>query len=109
MLADIPWLALDSTAGATAGGASDDVTLTFDSTGLAVGTYTGNLCVFSNDPDAGPGNETELVIVPVELIVETGSAVTLSTLAAGSTALWSGLALLGVFGLGIVVWRRKQR
>ncbi|MBN1921454.1 MAG: S8 family serine peptidase [Anaerolineae bacterium] len=37
------------------------------------------------------------------------TAVTLTALAAGSGMLWSGLALLGVFGLGIVVWRRKQR
>ncbi|MBN1921455.1 MAG: S8 family serine peptidase [Anaerolineae bacterium] len=105
----IPWLSLDATAGMTAGGFSTEVEVTFDSTGLADGTYTGNLCVFSNDPDAGPGNETELVIVPVQLIVETGSAVTLATLATGSTALWSGLALLGVLGMGIVVWRRKRR
>ncbi|MDX9953682.1 MAG: S8 family serine peptidase [Anaerolineae bacterium] len=105
----IPWLSLDAMAGSLGGGAATDVMLTFDSTGMVDGTYTGNVCVFSNDPDAGPGNETELVIVPVELIVETGSAVTLAALATGSTALWSGLALLGVFGLGIVVWRRKQR
>jgi hypothetical protein len=56
-------------AGSNAGGADTDITATFDSTGLAVGTYTGNLCINSNDPDAGPGNGTELVIVPVELIV----------------------------------------
>ncbi len=48
--------------------------MTFDSTGLAVGAYTGNLCVTSNDPDAGPGNGTELVIVPVELVVTEPSA-----------------------------------
>lgn len=105
----IPWLSLDALAGSLAGGAAADVLLTFDSTGMVDGTYTGNVCVFSNDPDAGLGNETELVVVPVQLIVETGSAVTLATLATGSTALWSGLALLGVLGMGIVVWRRKQR
>ena len=69
MPSDIPWLSLDATAGSNAGGTSTDVTVTFDSTGLAAGTYTGNLCVFSNDPDPGPGNGTELVIVPVELNV----------------------------------------
>ncbi|MEI2690135.1 MAG: hypothetical protein V9H69_10690 [Anaerolineae bacterium] len=42
--------------------------MTFDSTSMAPGTYTGNLCVTSDDPDAGPGNETDLVIVPVTLI-----------------------------------------
>ncbi|HSN74113.1 MAG TPA: choice-of-anchor J domain-containing protein, partial [Anaerolineae bacterium] len=69
-LSDIPWLSLSATAGSNAGGTNTDVTVTFDSTGLANGTYTGNLCVTSNDPDAGPGNGTDLVIVPVELVVE---------------------------------------
>jgi len=49
-LADIPWLSLDVTAGANAGGTDTDVTVTFDSTGYGAGTYTGNLCVDSNDP-----------------------------------------------------------
>ena len=66
---DIPWLSLDAYAGSNAGGSNTDVTATFDSTGLAAGVYTGNLCVNSNDPDAGPGNGTDLVIVPVELVV----------------------------------------
>jgi len=32
------------------------VDVAFDSSGLAAGTYTGNLCITSNDPDPGPGN-----------------------------------------------------
>ena len=36
---------------------------------MAVNTYMANLCVTSNDPDAGPGNGTDLVIVPVEMVV----------------------------------------
>jgi hypothetical protein len=71
---DIPWLSLDSYAGSNAGGTSTGLTATFDSTGLAAGVYTGNLCIDSNDPDAGPGNGTDLVIVPVELIVEEAPA-----------------------------------
>ncbi|HNS03001.1 MAG TPA: S8 family serine peptidase, partial [Anaerolineae bacterium] len=67
---DIPWLSLDTYAGSNAGGTNTDVTVTFDSAGLAAGTYTGNLCINSNDPNAGPGNGTELVIVPVTLTVE---------------------------------------
>ena len=69
-LSDIPWLSETPTNGATAGGGSTPVTVTFNSTGLAAGTYTGNLCVDSNDPDPGPGNGTDLVIVPVTLTVE---------------------------------------
>ncbi|MBE2235907.1 MAG: choice-of-anchor J domain-containing protein, partial [Anaerolinea sp.] len=68
--ADVPWLSLAPTSGATAGGGSTPVTVTFNSTGLAVGVYNANLCVDSNDPDAGPGNGTDLVVVPVTLTVE---------------------------------------
>ncbi len=67
--ADVPWLDANPFSGTTAAGASNDVIVTLDSTGLMPGTYTANLCIASNDPDEGPGNETELVIVPVELIV----------------------------------------
>jgi len=67
--ADVPWLSVSPTSGTTAAGASTPVTVTFDSTGLAVGTYNANLCVTSNDPDPGPGNGTELVVVPVSLTV----------------------------------------
>ena len=70
--ADVPWLSETPTSGVTAGSATTPVQVTFDSTGLAAGVYTANLCVTSNDPDAGPGNETELVIVPVTLTVEEG-------------------------------------
>ncbi|GAB4144779.1 MAG: hypothetical protein Fur0021_01620 [Candidatus Promineifilaceae bacterium] len=69
-LADVPWLSEDPTMGTTAPGGSTDVTVTFDSTGLAVGEYTANLCISSNDPDPGPGNGTDLVVVPVTLTVE---------------------------------------
>ncbi len=86
-VSNMPWLSLSATAGSNAGGSSTDVTVTFDSTGLAAGVYTGNLCVNSNDPDAGPGNGTDQVIVPVTLTVESPTAVTLSGLAAaGETA-----------------------
>ena len=68
---DVPWLSELQTSGTTAGGASTSVDVLYNSTGLADGTYTANLCVESNDPDAGPGNETDLVVVPVSLTVET--------------------------------------
>ncbi len=82
-LADIPWLSLSPTNGANAGGTNTQVTVTFNSNSLANGVYTGNLCVTSNDPDAGPGNGTDLVIVPVTLTVQPPTAVTLTDLAAG--------------------------
>ena len=69
-LSDVPWLSEVPTNGTTAGGTSTPVQVTFNSTGLAAGTYNANLCVDSNDPDPGPGNGTDQVIVPVQLVVE---------------------------------------
>jgi uncharacterized repeat protein (TIGR01451 family) len=67
---DYPWLSVNPASGMTAPGGSSMVDVTFDSTGLAPGTYTGQLCIRSNDPDQGPGNGTNLVVLPVELEVE---------------------------------------
>ncbi len=67
--ADVPWLSEAPVDGTTAGGDSTPVTVTFDSTGLAAGSYTANLCLASNDPDVGPGNGTSLVVVPMSLTV----------------------------------------
>lgn len=67
--ANVPWLSLSPTGGTTAASGSTPVTVTFDSTGLAVGSYNANLCVNSDDPTPGPGNGTDLVVVPVSLTV----------------------------------------
>lgn len=63
---DLPWLSVSPASGTTAPGASTNVTVTFDSTGLAAGTYSGKICVDSNDP-ANPQ-----VRVPVSLTVTGG-------------------------------------
>ncbi|MFZ2487532.1 MAG: choice-of-anchor J domain-containing protein, partial [Anaerolineae bacterium] len=55
--------------GVLAPAASAALSLGFDATGLAPGVYTGNLCVHSDDPDMGPGNGTDFVVVPVTLTV----------------------------------------
>ncbi|MCL4263291.1 MAG: DUF4397 domain-containing protein [Anaerolineae bacterium] len=61
---DIAWASVSPTSGTTAGGDSSEVMVTFDTTGLTVGsTYTGTLCVNSNDP------VTPLVTVPLTLTV----------------------------------------
>jgi hypothetical protein len=60
---DIPWVSVDPTSGTIAEGASSEVTVTYDSTGLSTGVYTGTLCVNSND-----GNNP-LVTVPLTLTV----------------------------------------
>ncbi|MFQ5616830.1 MAG: hypothetical protein ACE5GO_10295, partial [Anaerolineales bacterium] len=60
---DIPWLSASPTSGTTPGGGASAVQVTFDSTGLSAGTYTGSLCVGSNDPDE------PVVAVPVTMTV----------------------------------------
>ena len=62
----MPWLSVAPTSGNTAAGGSTPVTVSFNSTGLAVGTYHATLCVNSNDPT------TPLVEVPVSLTVQGG-------------------------------------
>lgn len=66
---DVPWLAASPDNGSTAAGGSTPVTVTFDSTGQALGTYEARLCVFSDDPNPGPGNGTNLVVVPTTMTV----------------------------------------
>ncbi len=85
--------------------------MTFDSAGLPVGTYTGQLCIRSNDPDNGPGNETNLVVVPVTLTVPPPTAVTLSDLAASSEQAQaplpvSGLPLAALPAVVSLAWAR---
>ena len=60
---DVPWLSVTPTSGTTDAGGSSNVTVGFNSNGLAAGTYKANLCINSNDPTA------KGVAVPVELKV----------------------------------------
>ncbi|HPR07199.1 MAG TPA: hypothetical protein PLI17_11270, partial [Denitromonas sp.] len=102
--ADIPWASVSPDNGTTTPGNSTNVQVTFDSTGLADGVYTGNLCVTSNDPDPGPGNGTDLVIVPLTLTVQPPTAVTLSSIdadAAQSPVPMAGLPLGAVAAAGL--------
>jgi archaellum component FlaG (FlaF/FlaG flagellin family) len=65
---DIPWVSVAPGSGTTSGGNATDVTVTFDSTGLTVGnTYTGTLCIESNDA------VNPVVSVPLTLTVEAPS------------------------------------
>ena len=93
---DYGWLSLNPITGTTAAADTTPVDVTFNSTGLLQGTYTGQLCVRSNDPDNGPGNETNLVVVPVTLTVLPPTAVTLNGLAASSEQAQAPLPLAGL-------------
>jgi hypothetical protein len=66
---DVPWLSVSPASGAALAGMSDEVTVTFDATGLTPGdTLEANLCVFSNDAS------NFLVVVPVAMEVVPGIA-----------------------------------
>ena len=60
---DVSWLSVSPASGTTLPGETDQVIVTLDSTGLAVGDYTAYLCVNSNDP------QNPVVVVPVTLDV----------------------------------------
>jgi len=63
-VADIPWLSESPITGTVWMGECQDITVTFDSTGLAWGDYFGNLVLASNDPD------TSAITLPVTLTVD---------------------------------------
>jgi uncharacterized repeat protein (TIGR01451 family) len=60
---DIPWLSEAPTAGSVLPSFCDMVDVTFDSTGMALGEYYGDLGVNSNDPD------TPVITLPVTMTV----------------------------------------
>lgn len=61
--ADISWLSVNPASGTTSGLSSTDVEVTYDSTGMAIGVYTGTLCIDSND------SLNPEIIIPVEMEV----------------------------------------
>lgn len=60
----VPWLGVEPTSGSVAAGDCQEVTVTFDSTGMQPGTYRATLHVTSNDPDE------PRILMPVTLAVE---------------------------------------
>lgn len=60
---DLSWVSVWQSSGSSSAGGSSQVSVTFDSTGLDAGTYTGNLCINSNDV------EDPQVVVPLTLVV----------------------------------------
>jgi hypothetical protein len=103
ILSNVPWLASSPSSGTTIGGGSTAVTVSFDSTGVAAGTYNANLCISSDDPTAGPGNGTALVVVPVSLTVNAAPPALIPTFGP-----WGkGLLILSLGGLAVLVMRRR--
>ena len=62
-LSAVSWLAAAPDSGSVAEGGSESVSIDVDTTGLSPGSYTGYLCISTNDPNA------ELVPMAVELTV----------------------------------------
>ena len=60
----ISWLSVNPVSGSTPATSDSSVTVTFDSSGLTPNTYTGSLCIDSNDPDM------PLVSITVQQIVQ---------------------------------------
>jgi hypothetical protein len=96
---DIPWVSVSPTMGTTPPGGTDTLGVTFDSTGLSVGSYAGNLCVLSNDPDEPvvfvpldlevvPVGEADLWIEPPSDEVAVGSTTTVDIMVADATNLY---------------------
>jgi hypothetical protein len=113
---DVSWLAVIPISGTTSSATSDAVQVIVDSTGLPFSQYYESaLCIRSNDPDPGPGNETGFVIVPASLITAVPDAVTASELSAASAtpAPLRWLILIAVPAAGILAlaagWLVRQR
>ncbi|MCB9135041.1 MAG: proprotein convertase P-domain-containing protein [Anaerolineales bacterium] len=61
---DLPWVTVAPSTGTTGMGSATASTVTWASSGLSLGTYTGTLCVTSNDAN------NPLIAVPLALTVE---------------------------------------
>ncbi len=67
------WLTLDPMSGLVDPESAQNVAVTFDSTGLAAGTYTNQVCLTTNDP------ANELVLIPATLNVEATAEIVIET------------------------------
>ncbi len=69
-LSDVPWLSASPLQVPRHPPGTQQVNVTFDSTGIPLGLYQATICVFSNDPDEPlvPVPVTMDVVIPVELM-----------------------------------------
>lgn len=68
--AEHEWLSLEPMFGTIAPDSDQILRVGLDSRGLSPGHYEVELCIASNDPDPGPGNETALIRLPIRLEIE---------------------------------------
>lgn len=102
---DVPWLAVSPDNGTTGGGSTTAVIVTFNGIGLTAGSYSGTLCLNSNDPDEA------VIAVPVELSIAIPTAIEIGTLSGGSNGfnkLEVAIGALLLVGAGILLWRKQR-
>jgi hypothetical protein len=68
---DIPWVSTNPTAGTISPGTADDVTVTFDSTGISLGVLRANLCINNNSQSGNVQLPVVLELPPAPSIVLT--------------------------------------
>jgi hypothetical protein len=101
---DMPWLSVAPASGSILAGGNQVVDVVFNSTGMALGVYTGTLCVNSNDP------VTPQVEIPVEMMVTEPTSVNVTGVAAAAPSGLLPVALAALAALvltGVIVLRRK--
>jgi hypothetical protein len=81
-LSNISWATVSPSDGTNASGTDSDVTVTFDSSGLDTGVYSGMLFVSSNDPDQW--------VVPVAVEMSVGSEIYLPAIFNNYTNYFNG-------------------
>jgi hypothetical protein len=85
------WLTIAPSSGTITQGNNQNPMVTFDATGLAEGTYTGEITVNSNDADEGQ------VIIPCTMIIASGMNVSLTAMVEGTI---NGSEMLTPLNLG---------
>lgn len=80
------WMTVAPGSGRLAAGASQDVTVSFDASGLNGGVYQGNVRFLSNDPDGSPHQvPTQLTVIGAPNVVATPDPVVYGQQYAGGT------------------------
>jgi len=80
------WMTVAPGSGRLAAGQSQDVTVSFDATGLDGGVYLGNVRFYSNDPDESPAQvPTQLTVIGAPNLVASPDPVTFGQQYAGGT------------------------
>ena len=81
----VAWMSLAPMNGSTPGFSQDNVTISFDSTGLSPGIYTSSICINSNDADEATANVSVTLTVYAFDVIITQSSGSTSVTEGGTT------------------------